>query len=114
MSESIIGSRYVPPAHGQPILNLSQGSVSFAGGGLQQSFSSDVSMNEKNRVTDLTGNHLKISFSPSRGTFAGQVRDPTTSQPISFNGVVLQKQNSGGGFFTATNQTGEVLIQPAQ
>jgi hypothetical protein len=40
------------------------------------------------------------------------VADPVSGKTITFNGVVLQNQNFGGGFFIGTNQTGRVSIHP--
>jgi len=53
---------------------------------------------------------LKLAITTSSGLFKGTVADPNTGKTISANGVVLQKQNFGGGFFTGTNQTGRVFF----
>jgi lysyl endopeptidase len=113
MNEPIVASRYVPPARGETILKFTLASVSLAGGGVEQPFSVPITMKKGSRVSAVDGNDFALGFSVGRGTFSGHAIDPTSSQEISFSGVVLQKQNSGSGFFTWTNQTGQVVIQPS-
>jgi hypothetical protein len=45
--------------------------------------------------------------------FHGSVINPETGKPITVNGIVLQNQNFGAGFFLGTNQSGSVLLSPA-
>jgi len=59
-----------------------------------------------------TNSSLKMTVSTSSGSFKGSVIDPASGKSISFTGVVLQKQNFGGGFFTGTNQIGRVFLGP--
>jgi hypothetical protein len=40
------------------------------------------------------------------GTFVGSFLNPDTHRPSPIKGVLLQKQNAGGGFFLGTNQSG--------
>jgi len=53
-----------------------------------------------------------VTVTTSTGLFKGTVINPADGKPVSFNGVLLQKQNFGGGFFTGFNQTGRVFIGP--
>ena len=43
------------------------------------------------------------------GQFSGSFGRPA----VKFNGVVLQIQDFGSGFFLGTNQTGYVVFEPA-
>jgi len=106
-----IGSIYTRPARSQPILNLTQADVSFGGGNLLPEFSNSILLDLNSRVSNLSGNQLALSFATSRGTYSGTVTDPTTLKRFSFKGAVLQKQNTGFGFLTGTNQTSRVMVE---
>jgi len=106
-----IGSIYTRPARSQPILNLTQADVSFGGGNLVPEFSNSILLDLNSRVSNLSGNQLTLSFSTAQGTYSGTVTDPTTLKRFSFKGAVLQKQNTGFGFLTGTNQTSRVMVE---
>jgi hypothetical protein len=55
----------------------------------------------------------KLTVRTSSGLFHGSVINPETGKPITVNGIVLQNQNFGAGFFLGTNQSGSVLLSPA-
>jgi hypothetical protein len=40
--------------------------------------------------------------------------NPATGKPIAVNGVVLQNQNLGAGCFLGANESGSVILSPAQ
>jgi hypothetical protein len=53
-----------------------------------------------------------VTITTASGLFKGTVVNPADGKSVSFNGVVLQKQNIAAGFFTGFNQTGRVYMQP--
>jgi hypothetical protein len=55
---------------------------------------------------------VKMAITTATGLFKGSVKDPFSGRIVPFNGVVLQQQNSGGGFFIGFDQTGRVAITP--
>jgi hypothetical protein len=56
----------------------------------------------------------KLTCTTSSGLFKGSVMNPATGKLISVNGIVLQNQNLAAGYFLGTNQSGSVVISPAQ
>ncbi len=104
------GSSYVFTS-GTPVLNFSSGILAVSNGNLSNSFIEGFDLSAANKVTS-TNATVKMTITTSTGLFKGSVADPVSGKTVSFNGVVLQQQNSGGGFFTGTTQTGRVHIGP--
>jgi len=105
------GSSYQPPAPGmERVLTFSGGRVRISAGNLADTFDSLVLLGDDNKVTDQSGNSLKLSISLSTGLFSGSVVPPGATRSIPFQGVLHQKQNYGGGFFLGTNQSGKVRL----
>jgi hypothetical protein len=111
-----VGSSYRPPVGPQTnyILKLEDADVTFTGGNLLADFSNAILLGPYSRVSNLSGNSLRLNFSTSLGTFTGSVTDPTSLKPFSFKGAVLQKQNAGYGFLTGTNRTSRVEIKSSE
>ena len=105
-----IGSVY-QFTNGVPVINIPTGQVWFANGNLANSFTNQFALDTASKFTS-TNATLKIAVTTSTGLVKGTVTNPGTGKAISFNGVVLQNQNYGGGFFTGTNQTGRVFLGP--
>jgi hypothetical protein len=93
-----------------PALSFSTGQVSFATGNISENFTNEVMLGIDNKVVNLSSNKLSLTITPANGFFKGSVIDPNSASPIPFNGVVLQKQNFGAGFFLGTNQSGRVTF----
>jgi PKD repeat protein len=105
------GLSYTPPLRGNNILTIAEGSLVLSGGNLVQAFTNRFTMGANNRVTGPPGSKLGLTFTPSTGLFRGTVLNPATSKPTSFNGVVLQKTNTGRGFFLDSNLSGKVSLE---
>jgi hypothetical protein len=60
-------------------------------------------------------NSLTLSLDVKNGLFSGSVVDPNSSQTLSFQGALLEKSGTGGGFFLNANrdQGGKVYLAPA-
>jgi hypothetical protein len=93
----------------QPVIPFTNGLVTLTGGNLSGAITNSAVVNN----TTVTGtNKLSLKVS-SKGTFKGSVINPATGLPITFNGVFLQSQGLGSGYFLGTNQTGRILFGPA-
>jgi len=92
------------------VLNFTTGRVWLANGNLSQSFTNQIVLGNNNKVTDT--NKLSLSIMTKSGLFKGSALSPDTGKPISFSGVVLEKQGFGSGFFLGTNQAGRVYFGP--
>jgi hypothetical protein len=106
----VVGSSYVFTS-GTPVLNFSAGILAVSNGNLANSFIEGIALDSASKVTS-TNATVKMTITTSTGLFKGTVADPVSGNTVSFNGVVLQQQNTGGGFFTGTTQTGRVTISP--
>ena len=105
------GSRYVPPTTNR-VLNFSAATVGFTNGNLAADFGENATLELDNKLTYTGPNQLKFSLTKSSGLFSGSVRPPGAAKSMPFNGVVLQKQNFGSGYFLGTNASGQVYIAP--
>jgi len=91
---------------------FTNGTVVVNGGGLATSIVSEVTIDSRGKVIDLSDNGLKLNLKGPQGLFKGSVVDPTTTETIRFNGAILQKQSGGSGFFLGGDQSGKVVIGP--
>jgi uncharacterized repeat protein (TIGR03803 family) len=106
------GSRYRPSAGSTNVLSLTNAALVLSGGNLAQSITNVIVLGPHNRVTNVSGPKITVTFTSSTGLFRGSVIDPATMKPISFNGVVLQSQDVGRGYFLGPNQSGAVFLGP--
>lgn len=104
-----IGSKYSFTA-GVPLVNWTDGQILLENGNLLPSITNALSIDTNNKITGT--NKLAVAFTTATGAFHGSVINPDTGKPIAVNGVLLQKQNVGFGYFLGTNQTGGVFLGP--
>jgi hypothetical protein len=107
----LIGSTYVPPiSRTNRVFAVTNGVVMLADGNLSQNLLNLVVLSQDNHVMNLSSNKLTLSISTSSGAFSGTEIDLVTRKPVTFRGVILQKQNYGSGYFLGTNQSGQVYF----
>jgi hypothetical protein len=105
------GSLYTPPATGTPVLNMATGTIALSDGALAQSFTNRFQLNANNTIVNLSNNGLQLSFNTGNGTFSGNAQDPASGKWMPIKGVVLNKQNTGAGFFLNQNESGGVDLE---
>jgi hypothetical protein len=117
---TLLGSKYVAPAKGSPMLSLTNttGNVmlTLGGGNLGAVLSNSVTAANDNTVTIVSGGatNLALKLAPKNGTFTGSFMHPVTHKTAKFSGVVLQLQDFGAGFFAGSNETGYVVLDPVE
>lgn len=110
----VTGSIYLF-TNGVPVLNWPGGNgiatFIFNENSLPPGFGDPISLSSANKITST--NALTASITTSSGLFKVTATDPNTGKAVTGNGVVLQKQSIGIGFFPGTNQTaGLILLAP--
>ena len=107
-----LGSRYVAPASGTRVLDLTSAVVVLDGGNLPATLTNTVILSERNQVMVDVPNaqKLSIALTVSSGSFKGSFVHPQTGKAATLKGVLLQKQNFSAGFFLGTNQSGRVFL----
>lgn len=97
-----------------PVLNFSdgEGQAVFSNGNLAAAFTNQITLGAANKITNSSPNALTITLTTKSGLFKGSVVSPDGGKPITINGVVLQKQDFGGGFFLGPSQSGSVFLAP--
>ncbi len=108
----ISGSKYLRPANSTvPVINLTDGHVTFSGGNITPAFSNLVRL-AANKFANLGDNKLSLSVSLSSGLISGSAVNPATGRKASFKGTLLQAQNGGAGFLLGTNRSSRVTLGP--
>src|SRR4029079_18440764 len=62
--------------------------IVLTGGDLTSAVTNQVSVDSRNRVTDLSGGRLSLSFSQGSGTFQGSLIDAGGGPKVPFQGVI--------------------------
>jgi hypothetical protein len=108
----VLGSVYHMPHSGTAMLALTDPTLEFDGGSLAQPLSDTFTLDAHNRVsfTAPNSNRFTLALTPSSGRFFGSFTDPSTRRGGPYEGVVLQKQNIGGGFSSSNRTTGRVFF----
>ena len=111
LAVSVWGSRYTPPAKGQPVLGYAEGAVEFNGGNLVESFTNHVMLDSNNKVYNVSQNKLTMKITTSNGMISGKVADAITGDMLPFKGVVLQSYGVAAGYFDDVSRTGEIWLE---
>ncbi len=108
----ILGSRFAAPPRGVPVLNFTNATALLEGGNLPTPSSNSIALNTKNKfvVVAPNANRLTLTVSPATGLLRGRFLNPTSGKTSQIKGVLLQKQNVGGGFFVEKNENGLVYL----
>jgi hypothetical protein len=97
--------------NGVPLLNLPSGGVSVLQlGNPLQSYTNNFTMAANNQITSADG--LKAKITTGSGLFSGTAISLGNGTSVTISGVLLQKQNSGYGFFLSNGQSGAVYLGP--
>ena len=107
-----LASRYTPPITGSAVVGFSNSVVLLEGGNLSGPATNDVFLSSLNKitVTSTNTNKLALTVTASSGLLSGSHVNPQSLKKSTIKGVVLQKQNLGGGCFLGTNQSGRVFL----
>jgi len=104
---NVSGSHYkTPPSYRA----FGSSKVILNGGGLAAPVTNSVTWGSDNKVSNLSGNSLKLSVTPTTGMFQGTVA--TGNGTVSFQGVLFEKNDVGLGFFLGSEQSGTVSFVP--
>jgi hypothetical protein len=101
------GSRYTPPP-----LNSPNAVIILSGGNLPGPVTNNVVLNSSFKAANQGAGKLSLTITPSSGFYKGSVANPL-GWPLSFQGVLLEKSGMGAGYFLGTNQSGQVIFNPA-
>ncbi|HYV30858.1 MAG TPA: hypothetical protein VEO53_07135, partial [Candidatus Binatia bacterium] len=93
------------------VLNVTNAIAGFTNGNLA-SFANNLTLGTDNKVVNHSSNRISLTIQKPTGLFTGSVTPPGGRSARSIKGALLQKQNSGSGFFLGTNQSGRVSIAP--
>lgn len=106
------GSLYQNPGPGTRVIDLSDGTVTFAGGDLSSSFANSITITSDSKVLNQSGNKLSLVFALPTGLFRGSVVPPDGPPAFSYRGAAFQKGNQAFGYFLRSNQSGSVVVGP--
>jgi uncharacterized repeat protein (TIGR03803 family) len=112
---SVTGAIYVSPKAGGPSI-AGSGQLTLGGGNLQSNLVKNVVINAQGNVTvtPLDVDKLTLKIQPTTGQFSGGFVDPAVGKTTKLNGLLLQPDNTGAGYFPGSSQTGFILFGPAR
>lgn len=107
------GSLYVSPTAGGPSI-ATNAQVTLGGGNLASNIVKDIVIDAAGNVTvsPVGDDNLTLLVTPATGQFSGSFVDTGIPKTIGLNGLLLQINGSGAGYFLGTNQSGFVVIEP--
>jgi hypothetical protein len=110
----LVGAKYIAPAPGSPASGFASGLVTCGDGNLVTNLVKHVTISSTGAATvsDPGPDNLTLKVAGSSGKFLGTFVHPVSGKSTKFSGLIIQKQQMGGGHFPGTNQTGFVTIQP--
>jgi PKD repeat protein len=110
----LIGAKYIAPPSGAPASGFANGLVTLGDGNLQSNLVKHVTIEASGSATvvDPGPDNLTLKIAGSSGKFQGKFVHPASGRSSKFSGLIIQKQQMGGGNFAGTNQTGFVTLQP--
>jgi hypothetical protein len=106
-----IGSKYGPPVPMTRLMNITNGVVEFSVEDADPAFTNAVVLGQDNKLANLSSNRMALTISVPTGIWRGTATEPSSGRTLTLQGVLLQRQNVGLGFFAATNQTGRVVLR---
>lgn len=96
---------------GRRSLNFTNGMMVLQQADISPAITNYFTLNSNDSLTST--NQPKGSIAIITGIFKGTIVNPANSVSIPVNGVLLQGQTNGFGFFVNSNQSGSVFIGPA-
>jgi hypothetical protein len=106
--DDVVGSLYIQPPTGVPIMKWQDGIGTVGGDDLTYPVSSHLTWSSNNVINvDLNDFTFQVS---SFGTIRGTLTRPVTHRRETIQGVILPKTNWAGGFFLDTNSSGFFFI----
>ena len=114
-SLSTMGSKYTPPARKQKLLNWPGGLLGLDSGGLpdMQVFQLVVQDNNEILFPGMKSENVNLKVNTETGFFSGSFAYPGLNKTVPIEGVILQKQNYGAGFFQTPDSAGRVFLGPS-
>jgi len=85
------------------------GSLIFSGGGLPL-FTNSFTLGRNNKLLSPSPNRLTLSISSASGLFKGAALNPDTGRLFPFQGVLMERNGFGAGFFLGPNLSGQVYL----
>ena len=108
------GATYLKPTNGvESIVGTNQ--LTLGGGNLPSNIVKTVVVNPSGLVTvsNPGSDNLSLFIRPRTGQFTGSFLNAGTGKTSKYNGLLLQPDYSGAGFFLGSTQSGFVLIEPS-
>ena len=101
------------PANGGPSIAGNR-QVTLGGGNLASSLMETIQVTDIGNVTVSSANaeNLQMAVDPTTGQFSGSFTHPALNKAIKFNGVLLQLDGSGSGYFLGNSASGFVVLEP--
>jgi uncharacterized repeat protein (TIGR02543 family) len=118
LNAAVVGSRYIKPVAGQPVVPVSptqnNAELVLGDGGIGIPVNQAATLNPDNSIVISSPalERLSLRVNAASGRFTGRFLHPQTAVATRFAGVILQKQRAGFGFFTSGGGGGYATFAP--
>ena len=110
---TLLGQKYLSPVDNGPSAAGNR-QVTLGGGNLVSSIVETVLVTDVGAVIVPPPNpeNLQMKIQTATGQFSGSFTHPGLGRTVNFNGLVLQLDGSGAGYFLGSNTSGFVVFEP--
>ena len=110
---TLLGEKYVSPTNGGPSV-AGTNVVMLGGGNLVSSIVETVLVSDVGSVAVFSPNaeNLQMKIRTTTGQFSGSFTHPVLGKTVTFNGLVLQLDGTGAGYFLGNSASGFVVFEP--
>jgi subtilisin family serine protease len=105
-----VGSPYTIPTTNR-VIDCTNALLILSGADFVDPLTNQMTLRANNTVVNVGPHNASMKIVPTNGTFTGSVIVATRTN--TFQGVFLQQQNIGLGYFFGSNYVGEVRFEPA-
>ncbi len=110
---TLLGERYLSPTESGPSAAGNR-QVTLGGGNLASSIVETVQVTDVGAVIVPPPNteNLQMKIQTRTGQFSGSFTHPVLGKTVNFNGLVLQPDGTGAGYFLGNSASGFVIFEP--
>lgn len=112
----VVGSPYSPPRGANGVVPYSNGVLTLGGDRTEEAepvvIPVSVQFIGKSKVISANPLFRRLVLTPSNGLFRGEILPTEGGKPLPYQGMFLQKQGLGYGFWWTANRCGSVTLTP--
>ena len=110
-NDVVLSGSHFTSANHVPVLNFSNGILTWSDGNLSVPFVSSVTLNKNKIIAPASSAKTSLTINAGSGLVSGSFIHPETNKRTAIKGVVLQQQNIAEGFFLGRDSSGTMALE---